>query len=157
MNEERKKNMYICCNVDTGESRLLLGSYHLSKNFQVYEFSCSGSEVILYSQKHVDNLQVIRDHYNKSIKITSGFRNITVNKKVGGVDQSDHMIGLATDIVVSGVSSKELKLVVNKVVGYYSNIITYYNTNHVHFTSVGTHKRLIYVGHNIYKVDTSIL
>lgn len=44
-------------------------------------------------------LQQIRDEYGKPIHITSGYRSPAVNKKVGGVFNSDHIYGAAVDIV----------------------------------------------------------
>lgn len=43
-------------------------------------------------------LQPLRDHVQEPVVISSGFRNVVVNKLVGGVSDSQHMYGKAADI-----------------------------------------------------------
>lgn len=43
-------------------------------------------------------LQPLRDHFGKSITVTSGYRSPKVNKAVGGAKNSDHLYGMAADI-----------------------------------------------------------
>lgn len=85
----------------------------LSKNFSSYEFRCGlGSpcscSTILIDDKLVEYLQKIRDHFGKSITITSGYRCLSYNKRIGGATGSYHSKGMAADIVVSGVAPKEV-------------------------------------------------
>lgn len=50
--------------------------------------------------KLVDNvLDPIREKYGKPIHVTSGFRCVKLNELLGGVWNSDHIKGYATDIV----------------------------------------------------------
>ena len=80
------------------------GSTYLSKNFKVSEFKCNdGSDTVLISDKLVDLLQKIRDHFGVAVTINSGYRTSTYNKKVGGATNSQHVKGTAADIVVKGV------------------------------------------------------
>jgi len=53
-------------------------------------------------------LQPIRDHYQKGVKINSGFRHPEVNAKVGGSRTSDHCKGMAADLEIPGVANAEL-------------------------------------------------
>jgi len=53
-------------------------------------------------------LQPIRDHYQKGVKVNSGFRHPDVNAKVGGSRTSDHTKGMAADIEIPGVPNAEL-------------------------------------------------
>ena len=54
-------------------------------------------------------LQVLRDTIFKcSIRVSSGYRSYTVNKLVGGVRTSDHLLGLAFDIEVKGLKSYDV-------------------------------------------------
>ena len=53
-------------------------------------------------------LQPIRDHYQKGVKINSGFRHPDVNAKVGGSRTSDHCKGMAADLEIPGVANAEL-------------------------------------------------
>lgn len=85
----------------------------LSKNFNSYEFRCGlGSpcscSTILIDDKLVECLQNIRDHFNKSITITSGYRCPSYNSSVSKSTSSYHTKGMAADIVVSGVTPREV-------------------------------------------------
>lgn len=46
-------------------------------------------------------LQPLRNYLAKPITINSGYRSIQVNKAVGGVSNSQHIAGCATDIRIS--------------------------------------------------------
>lgn len=50
-------------------------------------------------------LDPVRAKYGKPIKVTSGFRSTTLNKKVGGVSNSQHLRGLAADLQVSDLKT----------------------------------------------------
>lgn len=83
----------------------------LSKDFKVCEFSCHGNgccSTVMIDDKLVEYLQKIRDHFGKSITITSGYRCDTHNRNVGGATGSRHSKGQAADIVVSGVKPAEV-------------------------------------------------
>nr|WP_315540216.1 D-Ala-D-Ala carboxypeptidase family metallohydrolase [uncultured Comamonas sp.] len=45
-------------------------------------------------------LERVRDYLKAPITITSGYRGPVLNKKVGGATSSDHLQGLAADVVV---------------------------------------------------------
>lgn len=83
----------------------------LSKNFTSAEFDCHGvnccSETLV-DEKLVEYLQAIRDHFNKPITITSAYRCPVHNRNIGGATGSYHTKGQAADIVVQGVSSREV-------------------------------------------------
>ena len=111
----------------------------LSENFNSLEFDCHGSgccsETII-NPKLVEYVQKIRDHFGKSITVTSGYRCPTHNKRIGGATGSRHSKGDAADIVVSGVAPRE-------VAKYAESIgikgIGLYETNaDGHFTHVDT-------------------
>jgi len=53
-------------------------------------------------------LQPIRDHFQKGVKVNSGFRHPEVNAKVGGSKTSDHCRGQASDIEIPGVANADL-------------------------------------------------
>ena len=83
----------------------------LSKNFKVSEFACHGNgccSTVLIDEQLVKYVQQIRDHFGKSITITSGYRCPVHNRNVGGATGSRHAKGQAADIVVHGVSSREV-------------------------------------------------
>lgn len=104
------------------------GEKKLSANFKVKEFACKdGSDKVLIDTELVDLLQKIRNHFNKSVKITSGFRTTTHNKKVGGTKNSYHLVGMASDIQVSGVHPILVAMYSEKLnaggIGVYSNFV----------------------------------
>ena len=83
----------------------------LSKNFKVSEFACHGvgcCSTVMVDEQLVKYLQLIREHFGKSITITSGYRCEKHNGNVGGATGSRHAKGQAADIVVSGVSPSEV-------------------------------------------------
>ena len=85
----------------------------LTNNFSKSEFdSKDGAEmptdVLKNVKKLAGYLQILRDHLGKSIKINSGYRSPAHNKKSNGKTKSIHLIGLAADIVVSGMTPKEV-------------------------------------------------
>ncbi len=73
------------------------------KYFRLKEFDSpdkpgSGSNM---SEEILHMLDAARKIYGKSMRITSGFRTESHNKKVGGVKSSSHLKGLAADIACS--------------------------------------------------------
>lgn len=85
----------------------------LSKNFNSYEFRCGlgrpcSCSTILIDDKLVEYLQKIRDHFGKSVTITSAYRCPSYNKSIGSGTGSYHTKGQAADIVVSGVAPREV-------------------------------------------------
>ena len=107
------------------------GEKQVSKNFKVKEFRCKdGSDTILIDVDFVnDKLQKIRDHFKVPVIINSAYRTESYNKKVGGVSKSYHMKGQAFDIVVKGISTKDVasyaETLLNNTggIGVYSNFI----------------------------------
>jgi zinc D-Ala-D-Ala carboxypeptidase len=53
-------------------------------------------------------LQPIRNHYNRGVKVNSGYRHPLVNAKVGGSPRSDHCKGMAADIEIPGIANADL-------------------------------------------------
>ena len=107
------------------------GEKQVSKNFKVKEFRCKdGSDTILIDVDFVkDKLQKIRDHFKVPVTINSAYRTESYNKKVGGASKSYHMKGQAFDIVVKGISTKDVasyaETLLNNTggIGVYSNFI----------------------------------
>ena len=83
----------------------------LSSNFNSNEFDCHGSgccSQTLIDEQLVKYLQKIRDHFGKSVNVSSGYRCATHNKNVGGATASRHTKGQAADIYISGVAPAEI-------------------------------------------------
>ena len=83
----------------------------LSNNFNSTEFDCHGRgccSKTLINEELVEYLQKIRDHFGKPIQVTSGYRCQIHNRNIGSGTGSQHTKGNAADIVVSGVSPREV-------------------------------------------------
>ena len=93
----------------------------LSKNFWLKEFIKSETAI----RKGIDNtpnrqitialmklvryiLQPLRDSYNKTVVINSGYRSPKLNKAIGGSSKSQHCKGEAADIEIPGVDNLEV-------------------------------------------------
>lgn len=60
-------------------------------------------------------LDPLREYLGKPIKINSGFRSASLNKAIGGAATSQHCLGEAADIVIDGVSVKDVVAAVKKL------------------------------------------
>ena len=81
----------------------------LSPNFTVYEFRCrDGTDTILIDEALVVLLQCIREHFNKPVVITSGYRTAAHNAAVGGSKSSQHLLGRAADIQVEDTAVEDV-------------------------------------------------
>jgi uncharacterized protein YcbK (DUF882 family) len=85
----------------------------LTKNFNKSEFeSKDGSdmpnEVFYNIQKVANQLQFLRDYLGRSIVVNSAYRSPEHNAAIGGVKNSQHVLGKASDIVVNGFSTTEV-------------------------------------------------
>jgi hypothetical protein len=127
----------------------------LSKNFKLSEFDCKCNRCskVLLDTKLVDNLQKIRDHFNASVNVNSGYRCKTHNKEVNGSSSSHHMKGMAADIRVEGVDPKDVAKYAESIgikrIGLYDGAA---EGNFVHIGS-GTTKKF-WLGHGQKKIDT---
>jgi len=84
----------------------------MTNNFSKYEFDCKcGCEmpdsVFENVKKVAQQLQKVRDIIFEPIKINSGYRCPSHNKAVGGASRSQHLLGTASDIVVSQYNPNE--------------------------------------------------
>ena len=85
------------------------GSTNLSAHFAVREFaSRDGADEILIDMQLVQQLETIRQHFGRPVTITSGYRTPAHNAAVGGVSGSYHVKGMAADIAVQGVKSRDV-------------------------------------------------
>ena len=85
----------------------------LSEHFNSYEFRCGlgrpcACTTILIDDKLVEFLEQIRQHFGQPITITSAYRCENYNRSIGGAAGSRHSKGQAADIVVKGVSPREV-------------------------------------------------
>jgi hypothetical protein len=71
-------------------------------------------------------LQPIRDHYQKGVKVNSGYRSPDVNAKVGGSRTSDHTRGMAADIEIPGVPNADLASYIRDNLRFTQLILEFY-------------------------------
>ena len=93
----------------------------ISKNFNIKEFESKDgtktpAEAVIRIKRIANELQILRTIIDQPIIINSGYRSKEHNKKVGGVENSLHLIGLAVDIHVKGLNSKILYLVMENLI-----------------------------------------
>lgn len=90
-------------------SRRVDGFKHVGRWFRVAEFACKdGTDRIVIHPQLVQLLDAIRDKVGAPVKINSGYRTRTYNTKIGGAAKSQHVLGMAADIVVAGKTPKEI-------------------------------------------------
>lgn len=93
----------------------------LTKNFKLEEFQCHDGvcpegDLLENIQELAENLQVLRDHIKKPIRVISGYRHPEYNKKIGGAKKSQHMLARAADIKVSGMAPSEVHATILKLI-----------------------------------------
>lgn len=93
----------------------------LTKNFLLAEFQskCGRSmpdDVRQNIQKLANSLQVLRDHLGKPITINSAYRSPEHNAKIGGVRNSQHVLGRAADIAVQGMTTRQVAAEIEKLI-----------------------------------------
>ena len=93
----------------------------MTKDFHISEFeSRDGSKmpnrVLINIIELAKNLQIIRNYITKPLHINSGYRSPEHNKKIGGVENSKHTLGLAADISVKGLSPKKLARIIRRLI-----------------------------------------
>ena len=92
-----------------------------TENFSLREFRCrDGSEVpeelMCNLRLLCENLQVLRDHIGKPIRVISGYRSKKYNTRIGGARKSQHMSAKAADIKISGMSPEEVCELIKKLI-----------------------------------------
>lgn len=66
-------------------------------------------------------MDTIREYLKLPIKINSGFRCGTLNRKVGGTKNSIHKTGLAVDFTFKGINESQMKRVAKFVVNNFND------------------------------------
>ena len=112
----------------------------LTKNFNLSEFNCKDGTIvpeyyIANVKRLAENLQVLRDSYNLPIIVNSGYRTTFYNKKIGGSVASYHILAMASDIRILGISPRDLAKRIEKLIkekkmlqgglGIYNNFVHY--------------------------------
>ena len=93
----------------------------LSKNFSLAEMTKSQTAIRMGlsnnpSEGEVENLrllcervlQPVRDHFNHTVTISSGYRNEILSRKIGSSEKSQHCRGEAADFEIFGIGNNEV-------------------------------------------------
>ena len=93
----------------------------LSKNFSLKELTASQTAERMGldnnpSEAQVENLrllcervlQPVRDHFNKVVTISSGYRSEILSRKIGSSSKSQHCLAMAADFEIFGVPNNEV-------------------------------------------------
>jgi len=85
----------------------------ITENFYLDEFTCKDQSdiplnVFMNILKLAVEMQKIRNYFQRSITVNSGYRSPSYNKKIGGASKSQHLLGMACDFTVSGYTSFEV-------------------------------------------------
>ena len=93
----------------------------LTNNFNLAEFQSKcgrpmPDDVKQNIQKLANSLQVLRDHLKRPITINSAYRSPEHNAKIGGVKNSQHVLGKAADIAVQGMTTRQVAAEIEKLI-----------------------------------------
>lgn len=122
----------------------------LTKNFYLSEFLTSQTA----SRFSLDNtpndlvksklkllaekiLQPVRDHFDKPVIISSGYRSPAVNRAVGGSSKSQHMTGEAADFEIPSIDNYELAQWIKNNLNYDQLILEFYTGGNSGWIHVG--------------------
>lgn len=120
---------------------MLAANAKLAANFTAHELGADKPEAderITANLSRVAKwLQAVRDQLKRRVFVTSGFRPLPENERVGGAATSDHPNGLAADFEVEGLTPFQVygKLADMKKAGTlpaFDQIIFYVADNHLH-------------------------
>ena len=135
----------------------------LSTNFSLLELTKSQTAVRkgidnAPSPEHQENLkslcthilQPVRDHFERVVSVSSGYRSEELCIAIGSKTTSQHAKGQAADFEIFGVSNKELADYINEHLEYDQLILEYWkesdpNSGWVHcsFNSQGNRKQYL--------------
>ena len=95
----------------------------LTKNFNLQEFeSKDGAKMTREVMEQVfllsDNLQIIRDKIGTRLNMSNGYRSPAHNKAVGGVPDSQHLLGKAADLSSYDHTPKELYDIIEDLISF---------------------------------------
>ena len=89
-------------------------------------------------------LDPIREYMNEPIYVNSGYRCPLLNKAVGGVAGSQHVLGQAADITTR---SRENNLIMERYIEenlVFDQMIVYKDFIHISYKAIGNRKEIIY-------------
>ena len=108
------------------------GDKLLSPHFRVREFACrDGADLVKIDTDLVELLERIRTATCGAVTVNSGYRTASYNQKVAGARASQHLLGRAADIQVSGASPLLVGQIAEYYLGGHGGIGVYQTFTHV--------------------------
>ncbi len=93
-------------------------NHQFTDHFNSKEFESPESDKHMISKDLVEKLELLRKEYGKSITINSGYRTKEHNAKVGGVENSQHVLGKAADLTAKDLDKLyELAITIFNAIG----------------------------------------
>ncbi|NKB39493.1 MAG: DUF882 domain-containing protein [Ilumatobacter sp.] len=80
----------------------------MSKHFSKHEFTCPCCGRYIVSNHLMAVLELIRAEFMRPVHINSGYRCKKNNEKVGGSKDSKHLLGIAADCHIQGVTPDDI-------------------------------------------------
>ncbi len=100
-----------------------INNLKVARHFRLSEFACPCCNLVMLHPKLLAKLTELRNILKRPVYITSGYRCPGYNRKVGGVANSYHSIGLAADIKVGDINLFDLLEICENVdfngIGFY--------------------------------------
>ena len=87
-------------------------------------------------------LQPLRDRIRKPIVITSGFRSVSVNRRIGGSQSSQHCKGQAADFIVPGLELRNIMQLIQSMELPVDQLLLEYN-RWIHVSYGPRHRRQV--------------
>lgn len=101
----------------------MINDIKLTEYFSLYEFECPCCRRVMLSPDLLARLNHLRMVINRPIYVNSGYRCKEENRKVGGVNTSYHLQGMAVDIHVKDFLLSDLLTYAQEMgfngIGYY--------------------------------------
>lgn len=142
----------------------------ISRNFRLNEFTKSNTAIRL----GIDNtpsaeviqqlewlclrvLQPVRDHFGKSVQISSGYRSLKLNRSLGSSDNSQHTTGNAADLEIFGIDNYVLACWIRDNLDFDQLVLEFYDGTpdsgwvHVSFKETGNRMECLTIGKGVTK------
>jgi uncharacterized protein YcbK (DUF882 family) len=107
-----------------------INNLDIAPHFKLSEFACPCCKRVMLHPTLLEKLVKFREMVGRPIYITSGYRCAEYNQKVGGIKSSYHLLGLAADIKIEGVSALDLLEYAETI--DFSGIVLYEKKNFLH-------------------------
>jgi len=95
----------------------------IAEFFRLDEFQCPCCKRVMLHPLLLQKMKGLRQKIGKPVMITSGYRCTCYNEQVGGVKTSYHLLGMAADIHVPGVSLQDVLTIAQEMrfkgIGFY--------------------------------------